>query len=90
MRVEWRPKAEEDLLTIAAFIAADDPVAALALVNAIKATATQASEHPKLYRAGRVRGTREAVVRPNYVLVYQAKGDLLEVVRVLHARRQWP
>ncbi|MBI1889499.1 MAG: type II toxin-antitoxin system RelE/ParE family toxin [Burkholderiales bacterium] len=90
MRVEWRPKAEEDLLTIAAFIAADDPVAALALVNAIKATATKASEHPKLYRAGRVRGTREAVVRPNYVLVYQAKGDLLEVVRVLHARRQWP
>ena len=54
--------------------------------------------HPRLYRPGRVRGTREAVVLPNYVLVYSVDGEgegegddgAIVVLRVLHASRQWP
>lgn len=45
---------------------------------------------PKLYKAGRVKGTREIVVRPNYVLVYRVAGNVIEVLRVLHAAQQWP
>jgi addiction module RelE/StbE family toxin len=43
-----------------------------------------------LYKLGRVKGTCEIVVRPNYVIVYRVLGDLVEVLRVLHAAQQWP
>ena len=41
-------------------------------------------------RLGRVADTRELVVHKNYVLIYDLAGDLVRVLRVLHAARQWP
>lgn len=35
-------------------------------------------------------GTREILVRPNYVMIYRITGDVVEVLRVLHATQQWP
>jgi len=90
VRVEWRQKAEEDLLALVAYIAQDNPDAAQALFDEVREKAAQASRHPTLYKAGRARGTREIVVRPNFVVVYRIAGDVLNVVRVLHARQQWP
>ena len=55
-----------------------------------EAKAEIARQRPALYRAGRVKGTRELVVRPNYVLVYRVLPDAVEVLRVLHATQQWP
>ena len=43
-----------------------------------------------LYKSGRVKGTREIVVRPNYVMVYRVTGKVVEVLRVLHVAQQWP
>ena len=43
-----------------------------------------------MYRAGRTEGTREAVVHPNYVLVYRVGNDAVEVVSVMHSRQQYP
>ena len=37
-----------------------------------------------------MKSTREIVVRPNYVMVYRVAGDVVEVLRVLHAAQQWP
>ena len=34
--------------------------------------------------------TRELVAHQNYILVYDTAGDLVRVLRVLHAARQWP
>jgi len=45
---------------------------------------------PKLYKPGRVKGTREMVVRPNYVVVYREDSRAVTILRVLHAARQWP
>lgn len=33
---------------------------------------------------------RELVVHRNYILVYDVTGDEVRILRVLHARRQWP
>lgn len=46
--------------------------------------------HPAIGRPGRVSSTRELVVHPNYVLIYDIMGDDVRILRLLHARRQWP
>jgi len=48
------------------------------------------AEHPYLYRPGRVAGTREAVVHPNYIVVYRVATEAVEVVAVVHARQHYP
>ena len=75
---------------IVVYIAQDNPVAAIDLDLEFEAKAENARLRPKLYKAGRVKGTREIVVRPNYVMVYRVQGDVVEVLRVLHAAQQWP
>jgi addiction module RelE/StbE family toxin len=75
---------------IMVYIAQDNPVAAIDLDLEFEAKAENARLRPKLYKAGRVKGTREIVVRPNYVMIYRITGDVVEVLRVLHAAQQWP
>jgi toxin ParE1/3/4 len=75
---------------IMAYIAQDNPTAAIDLDLEFESKAEKALLRPKLYKAGRVKGTREIVVRPSYVMVYRVIGDVVEVLRVLHAAQQWP
>lgn len=92
MKIVWRPMAVADRERIFDYIAADNPLAALELDEQFKTKAETAAQRPTLYRAGRVRGTREIVVRPHYVMVYRIENDssTLTVLRVLHAAQQWP
>ena len=90
MKVLWRPVAEVDRDGIIDYIFQDNPIAAIELGEAIERRVAELPEHPKLYRAGRVRGTREMVVHPNYVVVYRIARGEIEVLRVLHSARQWP
>ena len=79
-----------DRETIMGYIPLDNPAAAIDLDQDFEVKAENARQRPKLYKAGRVKGTREVVVRPNYVMVYRVTGDLVEVLRILHAAQQWP
>ncbi len=72
------------------YIAADNIPAAVELDLEFEVKAEIARQRPSLYRAGRMPGTRELVVRPNYVMVYRVLPDAVEVLRVLHATQQWP
>ena len=87
---EWKATAVADLLAIVDYISDDNPEAAQALKNEIEAKVSRLPEHSKLYREGRVAGTREMVVRRNYVVVYAKAAGAVTVLRVLHAARQWP
>jgi toxin ParE1/3/4 len=90
-RLEWRPQASADLLEIVAFIADDNPDAAQALKDEIEAKANALPDHPRLYKPPlRVTGMRELVVRSNYIVFYRESAALVEIVNVVHARRQWP
>jgi toxin ParE1/3/4 len=73
-----------------AYIAEDNPAAALELDLEFEAKADPLPKHPKLYKPGRMKGTREIVVRPNYVMVYAIEGDTITILRVLHTSQQWP
>ena len=89
-RLTWRPMALVDRDDIMVYIGQDNPTAAIDLDLEFEAKAENARLRPKLYKAGRVKGTREIVVRPNYVMIYRVTGDVVEVLRVLHAAQQWP
>nr|WP_263458558.1 type II toxin-antitoxin system RelE/ParE family toxin [Brenneria tiliae] len=58
------------MLAIVDYISDDNPDAAQRLKDDIESKAAKLAEHPRLYRPGRVEGTREQVVRANYILVY--------------------
>ena len=79
-----------DREAIMVHIGADNPAAAIELDLEFESKAEIARTRPTLYKPGRVKGTREIVVRPNYVMVYRVLGDAVEVLRVLHAAQQWP
>ena len=89
-RVVWRPEARADRIAIMDYIAQDSPLAAIDLDDEIEAKADALPQHPKLYRAGRVPGTREMVARPNFIVVYELDGTDVVVLNVLHAAQQWP
>ncbi|MER2516996.1 MAG: type II toxin-antitoxin system RelE/ParE family toxin [Candidatus Accumulibacter phosphatis] len=86
----WNAKALDELDAIAGYIAQFNPIAAENLQDLIEASVLPLSEHPYLYRPGRVSGTRELVVHPNYIVVYRVLTDQVEIVGVLHASREYP
>ncbi|MFI8744906.1 type II toxin-antitoxin system RelE/ParE family toxin [Pseudomonas sp. NPDC077186] len=88
--IVWRASARADLAEIIRYIADQDPQAARRLLDQLESAVLPLAEHPYLYRSGRVPGTRELVVHPNYVLVYRVAVDCVEVVSVLHSRQEYP
>lgn len=90
MTLLWHPLAMADRECIMEFIARDKPLAALALDENFETHADRIEANPGLYRPGRVAGTREAVVHPNYVMVYRVEGETITILRVLHAAQRWP
>ena len=93
---EWRPAARADLRAIIDYISDDNPTATLALQDEIETKVARLPQNPRLYRLGRVEGTREMVVRPNYLVVYaETPGAIgapgsVTILRVLHAAQMWP
>ena len=90
MTLVWTRLAAADRREIREYIAQDTPAAALALDELFSEKASRLTDHSNLGLRGRVAGTRELVVHQNYILIYDVVGDLLRVLRVLHAARQWP
>jgi toxin ParE1/3/4 len=86
----WRAKALADLETIFGFIADRDTAAADRLLSIIERCVERLPQYPFLYRTGRVEGTREAVVHPNYIVVYRVTADQIEIVNIVHARQNYP
>ena len=88
--LEWKPRAVADLMAIVDYISDDNPDSAQALKEDIETRVLRLRDNPRLYRAGRVAGTREMVVRSNYIVVYAEDADTVTVLRVLHAAQLWP
>jgi toxin ParE1/3/4 len=89
--VEWRPRAREDFDELIEWIETDSPVAALEMDERIAEQTSALPANPKVYRIGRVRGTREMVLTPNVILVYRIRPRLkiIEIVRIIGARQSY-
>lgn len=88
--VSWLPTAEDDLAGIISYIAERSPQAARNLQQRTDSAVLSLARHPCRYRGGRVFGTRQLVVHVNYVVVYRVAALAVEVINILHARREYP
>ena len=86
----WRPSARARPASVVDYIAARDPFAAQRIKNLIDDHIALARTVPGMGRPGRVKGTRELIVHPNYIVVYGHDDDTLTVLRILHARQRYP
>jgi addiction module RelE/StbE family toxin len=88
--VRWTDEATTDLVDIIDYIEQRNEIAAHRLHAAIVQSAENLPLMPYLFRPGRVSGTREHVVHPNYIVVYQVGAEVIDILRVLHSRQQYP
>lgn len=90
MKVVWTQEALEDRRVIYAYIEALNLRAAVSIDLLFSQKAKMLEQHPALGRTGRIHATRELVVHPNYLLVYDIKNDMVRILRLMHAARHFP
>lgn len=90
MRVEWTLRAAQNLDSILAPIPRDSPFAAAIFLADRLAQVDQLSAFPLLGKSGIVPLTRELVIQENYTVFYRVRGNVVQILRVLHVRRKYP
>ena len=88
MKVYWSRQANSDLLAIWRYIAQDNPAAATNLVRRIDDSCSELRDFPQ--KGGLRRGARGDVrqlVEDEYLIFYRIAANRVEVLRVLHGRR---
>lgn len=90
LKLIWNPEARDNVRTIIAYIAERNSAAAIQMRNMFDESAERLTAHPFMHRSGRASGTREAVVHPNYIIIYEVGIETVEVMSVIHTRRQYP
>lgn len=94
-RIEWRPKAREDLRAIVRYIGEDNPIRARSFGQDLRDQTLRLAQHPRLGRTGRPGlpdPVRELVVHRNYIVFYRVleQARTVEVLRVKHAAQRTP
>ena len=89
MRIVILDEAQADLAAIDRYIRRDDPAAARRTLREIRDRIRLLADQPELGRGGRWPNARELIVPP-YVIPYRVRNETVEVLRVLHGRREWP
>jgi toxin ParE1/3/4 len=92
--VVWSKTALDDADEIAAYIAADNPVAARKVLDKIETTAERLGRRA-IGRIGRVAGTYEkSVIGVPYIIAYavtraRTGAEQIVILRVIHSARDW-
>ena len=90
LQVVRTPRYDTALVAVGEFIEQDNPDAALALLLHIEDQVDSLADPNFPRRLGRVPGTLELVVHPNYVVVLQQTATTVTVLNLLHVARQYP
>nr|QKY85723.1 Death on curing protein Doc toxin [Escherichia coli] len=86
MEIFWTMLASQDRKRIREYIAEQNLMAAIELDERIGYSASSLAGQPYKGRNGRVEGTRELVIHPHFVLVYEVDSQWgkVYILRVLH------
>ena len=92
MNILWSREAVEDLTSLRAYIAQDDPAEARGVVFRIIHNIEQLlPDNPQMGRPGRVPGTRELVIpKTLFIVPYRLQRNVIQILRVYHGARRWP
>ena len=92
MTILWSPEAIDDLTSLRAYIAEDNPAAAKGVVLHIVRNIEQLlPNNPQMGRPGRVPGTRELIIpKTPFVVPYRLQRNVIQILRVYHGARRWP
>ena len=87
----WRASARSDLAKIIRYVANVNPLAARRLRDVLMESVLPVSEHHYLFRQSQtLPAMREIVAHPNYIVYYRVTASCIEVVNVIHTRREFP
>jgi toxin ParE1/3/4 len=91
LTVKWKENAVADFITIIDYIEQFNPIAAEHIRELIENAAAQLSLNPYAYkRSYRFEGARELVAHPNYIIFYSISDTAVEILAVVHAKRDYP
>ncbi len=91
MIVRYTRQAVAELDEARAYIARERPRAAAEMVRRVREAIDGLRRFPERGRSGREPGTRELVVpRTPFVVPYRNSGREIQILAVLHGRRDWP
>ena len=91
MRIEWTQAALTDIAAAGDWIATDNPDAAERMAGRVGEAVEVLIDFPASGRPGRLRDTREIVVSGTpFIVIYQVRSDVLQILRLLHHARRWP
>jgi toxin ParE1/3/4 len=91
MILTWSPTALAHLRHAEAYIAEDNPRAAAKTATRILDAVEYLMDFPASGRPGKLPHTRELVVAGTpYFLPYRVRGDVVEILGVIHGRQRWP
>jgi toxin ParE1/3/4 len=89
LRIRYTHQAITDLEQAHAYIADDNPAAAVA--SRIRAAIDSLRHTPARGRLGRVAGPRELVVpRTPFIVPYRVAESHIDILGIMHAARAWP
>jgi addiction module RelE/StbE family toxin len=87
-RLEYAARYFRRLKDIRERIAQENPAAAARLVQRIRTAVERLAASPGL---GRIAGSREVVIAGTpYIVPFRVKGDVVQVITVLHGAQKWP
>ncbi len=88
MKVKWTRLALADFASAQSYIAAENPQAAAEIARRIRASVLKLVQFPYIGRPGDDLMTREwRVQRTPYLVVYRLSGEVIEITRVWHDKR---
>jgi len=91
VKLAWTRLALADLDSAYAYIADENPSAAVRSVERIRKALEAVGRHPEIGRPGRVEGTRELIISGTpFIVAYRAKAKRIEILSVIHGARRWP
>ena len=90
MKVVWTASALRDRDEIGAYIAQENPTAAIRLDQSFEAAGKRLERFPLAGRPGVTHETRELIPHPSYRIVYGISNQELLILRVVHTSRLWP
>lgn len=91
MELRWSEDAADDLERITDYLFENVPERAPELIRTIYDAPAALLTFPHRARSGKKEGTRELVLTAlPYIVVYRIKGEVIEILRILHGAQKWP